>query len=191
MTEVILVDKHDNPIGVMEKMAAHTKPHLHRAFSIFLFNEQGEMLLQQRVFTKYHSGGLWTNACCSHPYPNEETAKAANRRLYEELGIHTTLHKAFDFVYQAHFDNGLFEHEFDHVYLGSYSGELNPNPEEVADYCYKTLEEIKDNLKLYPESYTPWFKIALPYLEEYLVAAKYIDSHVFAHGINKESSILA
>jgi isopentenyl-diphosphate delta-isomerase len=178
MIEVILVDNTDKPIGTMEKMEAHTQPHLHRAFSIFLFNEQGEMLLQQRAYTKYHSGGLWTNACCSHPLPEEETANAANRRLYEELGIQTPLHKAFDFVYQASFDNGLFEHEFDHVYLGTYSGELYLNPEEVADYCYKSLEEIKEDLGKFPEIYTPWFKIALPYLEEYLVA-----NNLFIHPV--------
>jgi isopentenyl-diphosphate Delta-isomerase len=168
MTDVILVNENDEPIGVMEKMEAHRKPHLHRAFSIFLFNKHNEMLLQKRALTKYHSGGLWTNACCSHPFPGETTDLAANRRLTEELGISTSLQKAFHFKYQAEFDNGLFEHEFDHVYVGSFSGALNPNPDEVADYCYKSIGEIKEDLEIVPASYTPWFKIALPYLENYL-----------------------
>jgi isopentenyl-diphosphate delta-isomerase len=168
MTEVVLVNQYDEPVGTMEKMEAHREPHLHRAFSIFLFNHQNEMLLQRRALSKYHSGGLWTNACCSHPYPNEPVEEAADRRLFEELGINTPLEKAFDFIYQAEFDNGLFEHEFDHVFLGEFEGELNPNPAEVADYCYKSMEEIKRDLEISPAAFTPWFKIALPYLEAYL-----------------------
>ncbi len=168
MPEVVLVNQYDEPMGTMEKMEAHRSPHLHRAFSIFLFNHQKEMLLQRRALTKYHSGGLWTNACCSHPYPDEWVEAAANRRLKEELGISTALHKAFDFVYQAEFENGLFEHEFDHVFIGEYNGALHPDPAEVADYCYKSLDEIKSDLEVSPGAYTPWFKIALPFLEEYL-----------------------
>lgn len=169
MTDVILVNENDEPIGVMEKMEAHKQPHLHRAFSIFLFNEHNEMLLQKRALSKYHSGGLWTNACCSHPFPKEATENAAKRRLIEELGISTPLIKAFHFIYQAEFDNGLFEHEFDHVFIGNFSGTLNPNPTEVADYCYKSFQEIKEDLEIMPGAYTPWFKIALPYLEKYLI----------------------
>jgi len=167
-TYVVLVNESDEAIGSMEKMAAHRKPHLHRAFSIFLFNKQGEMLLQRRALCKYHSGGLWTNACCSHPFPDEKTDMAASRRLIEELGIHTPIKKAFHFTYQASFENGLYEYEFDHVFIGSYSGALQPNPAEVSDYCYKPLAEIKEDLNRQPGAYTPWFKIALPYLEEYL-----------------------
>ncbi|HEX8460985.1 MAG TPA: isopentenyl-diphosphate Delta-isomerase, partial [Segetibacter sp.] len=118
MEEVILVTEHDEQIGSMEKMQAHRKGVLHRAFSIFVINDRKEMLLQQRSLSKYHSGGLWTNACCSHPRPGEDTASAAVRRLSEELGFTTSIKKIFDFRYNAAFDNGLIEHEFDHVYVG-------------------------------------------------------------------------
>jgi isopentenyl-diphosphate delta-isomerase len=168
MPDVVLVNNYDEQVGTMEKMEAHRSPHLHRAFSIFLFNRQKEMLLQRRALSKYHSGGLWTNACCSHPYPDERVQDAANRRLHEELGISTPLYKAFDFVYQAEFENGLFEHEFDHVFIGEFNGSLHPDPYEVADYCYKSLDAIKFDLEISPAAYTPWFKIALPFLEEFL-----------------------
>lgn len=168
MPDVVLVNAHDEPIGVMEKMEAHRMPHLHRAFSIFLFNNKGEMLLQQRAQGKYHSPGLWTNACCSHPYPGEAIADAANRRLKEELGIEVPLTKAFSFTYQAEFDNGLFEHEYDHVFVGEFNGVLHPDPQEVGDYGYKSIDAIKADLESKPALYTPWFKIAMPYLESYL-----------------------
>src|ERR1700754_1322335 len=116
--EVILVNENDIPVGTMEKMEAHRKALLHRAFSVFIFNSKGEMLLQQRADKKYHSGGLWTNACCSHPKPGEEIETAASRRLREELGFGTGLRKVFDFIYQSPFDNGLTEFEFDHVFFG-------------------------------------------------------------------------
>ena len=170
MTEVILVDVNDRQTGLMEKMEAHQKAILHRAFSIFIFNSKGEMLLQQRALNKYHSGGLWTNACCSHPLPGETVLEAANRRLQEELGFSTELKKAFDFIYAASFDNGLSEHEFDHVFTGHYNTGLNVNPEEVNDYCYMTMEAINDSLKSHPAKYTEWFKIAFPKLEEYLAS---------------------
>ena len=131
--QVILVNEQDAPIGVMEKMEAHKTGTLHRAFSIFIFNSQGEMLLQQRAKGKYHSGGLWTNACCSHPQPGEQVEKAAERRLMEELGFSTSLEKVFDFLYKAGLDNGLTEHEFDHVFVGEYNGAINFNTEEVAN----------------------------------------------------------
>lgn len=156
-------------VGTMEKMAAHQSPHLHRAFSIFLFDARHRMLLQQRAHGKYHSGGLWTNACCSHPYPGEDIATAAARRLKEELGLETELEKAFHFTYQASFDNGLFEHEFDHVFIGSVNATgIEPDAKEVADYCFKTMDDIKADLQLRPHMYTAWFKIALPHLENYL-----------------------
>jgi len=168
MDEVLLVNIHDEPTGTMEKMEAHRKPNLHRAFSVFLFNNQDKMLLQQRSFSKYHSGGLWTNTCCSHPKPGEETIMAAKRRLTEEMGVEANIDFAFEFIYQAVFDNGLYEYEYDHVYIGTYEGPINPNPAEVAGYCYKSIAEIKVDLLLKPQLYTAWFKIALPKLEDFL-----------------------
>ncbi len=162
MEEVILVTEQDEPIGSMEKMEAHRKGALHRAFSTFIVNDRNEMLLQQRAKTKYHSAGLWTNACCSHPRPNEETEAAAIRRLHEELGFTAPLTKIFDFHYNAAFDNGLTEHEYDHVYLGRYTGKIIPNPNEVQDYCYKKMEDIADSIRSHPHKYTTWFCLAFP-----------------------------
>lgn len=162
--QLILVDEQDNPIGTCEKMEAHRKGLLHRAFSVFIFDSQGRMLLQQRALSKYHSGGLWTNACCSHPFPGEDNLTAATRRLQEELGFTTSLRKAFDFYYRAAFDNGLTEHEFDHVFVGQYEGALEVNPQEVMDYCFLSLEEIENQLETRPDRYTEWFKIAFPRL---------------------------
>ena len=166
--DVILVDENDQPIGSMEKIEVHQKALLHRAFSVFVFNEKREMLLQKRAAGKYHSPGLWTNACCSHPQPGQETIPAATKRLQEEMGFTTHLEKAFDFVYKAPFDNGLTEYEFDHVLMGNYSGTIIPHPEEVADYCFQSLSEIKKLLQTNPDAYTVWFKIAFPKLENYL-----------------------
>lgn len=162
---VILVNEQDEPVGTMEKMEAHRKAILHRAFSIFIFNSKGEMLLQQRAFSKYHSGGLWTNACCSHPFPGETVQNAANRRLLEEMGFETPVKKIFDFVYEASFDNGLTEHEFDHVFAGEYEGVINFNPDEVNDFCYKNIADIKNSLQSHPQKYTAWFRIAFPKIE--------------------------
>ena len=162
--QLILVDEQDNPIGTCEKMEAHRKGLLHRAFSVFIFDAQGRMLLQQRALSKYHSGGLWTNACCSHPFPGEDNLTAATRRLQEELGFTTSLRKAFDFYYRAAFDNGLTEHEFDHVFVGQYEGALEVNPQEVMDYCFLSLEETENQLETRPDRYTEWFKIAFPRL---------------------------
>ena len=166
-TDVILVDGNDNPVGQMEKMEAHYQGVLHRAFSVFLFNKKGMMLLQQRSTKKYHSGGLWTNACCSHPYPGEETEAAAHRRLVEELGIDTPITKIFDFVYKAEMPNGLTEHEFDHVFLGEFEGQLLPNPDEVDDYCYLSMSAIHESVQTRPERYTAWFLLAYPRLEKW------------------------
>lgn len=162
MEQVILVNEHDEPIGVMEKMAAHRQSLLHRAFSVFLFNDKGEMLLQQRALGKYHSGGLWTNACCSHPRPGEDTLSGARRRVKEELGFDVPLHKIFDFTYCASLDNNLTEHEFDHVFVGYYNGAVMPNIAEVHDYCYKSMEDILTSLQTHPHKYTAWFHIAFP-----------------------------
>jgi isopentenyl-diphosphate Delta-isomerase len=161
-TMVILVDEQDNELGVMDKLQAHRQPTLHRAFSVFIFNSNQEMLLQQRAAGKYHSAGLWTNACCSHPLPGETTAAAAQRRLFEEMGFNTPLEKAFDFTYQACFDNGLSEYEYDHVFAGRYDGPVHPNPEEAGNYCYMPVSEIKEWLQRRPGQFTVWFHLAFP-----------------------------
>lgn len=166
--DVILVDEQDNAIGSMGKMEVHEKAVLHRAFSIFIFNHKGEVLLQKRADNKYHSAGLWTNTCCSHPRPGEDTLSAAHKRLEEEMGFTTVLSKAFSFIYKAPFDNGLTEHEYDHVFTGTYNGPVHPNPQEVSDYCYQSMSAIKSNIEMQPGHFTEWFKIALPKLEQYL-----------------------
>ena len=170
MDKLILVDENDVPIGTIEKMEAHQKALLHRAFSVFIFNSKGEMLLQQRALNKYHSGGLWTNACCSHPYEGQEIQAAAEKRLQEEMGFTTELTKVFDFIYKAPFDNGLTEHEYDHVFTGKYDGVVIPDKSEVENYCFMSMEGIKESMQLYPEKYTVWFKIAFPKMESYLAA---------------------
>jgi isopentenyl-diphosphate Delta-isomerase len=166
MEEVILVNEQDEQTGTIEKMEAHRKALLHRAFSIFIFNAKGEMLLQQRAMGKYHSPGLWTNACCSHPRPGEEVEDAAHRRLKEEMGIETSLKKIFDFIYRTDFDNGLTEFEFDHVYTGTYNGQLNADKQEVHDYCFRSMQDIEQDLLQRPEKYSSWFKIAFPLLKK-------------------------
>jgi isopentenyl-diphosphate Delta-isomerase len=163
--EVILVTPQDEAIGVMEKMEAHQKGLLHRAFSVFIFDKKGRMLLQQRAPQKYHGAHLWTNACCSHPYMNERVEDAARRRLMEELGFTTPLQKIFSFVYKAAVENDLIEHEYDHVFAGEYEGEITANREEVCDYAYQSMEVIKSMLIEKPEHFTTWFRIALPRIE--------------------------
>ena len=167
MEQVILVDKDDCEIGVMEKMEAHKQSVLHRAFSVFLFNPQGKMLLQQRALTKYHSAGLWTNTCCSHPRPGETLENAVSRRLIEEMGITTKVFKAFDFIYQAELPDNLNEYEFDHVFIGNYDADVRPNHLEVANFVYQSIEEVEANLESHPEKYTVWFKIAFPKVVEW------------------------
>lgn len=162
MEEVILVNEQDEQSGTIGKLEAHEKALLHRAFSVFIFNNKGQMLLQQRASTKYHSGGLWSNACCSHPRPGEETLAAAKRRLKEELGFETALRKIFHFTYKTSFSNGLTEHEFDHVYTGIYEGDVTPDTLEVSNYTFKSMQEINDNLHSSPQKYTAWFQIAFP-----------------------------
>jgi isopentenyl-diphosphate delta-isomerase len=165
--EVILVNELDEEIGTMEKTEAHRKGVLHRAFSVFIFNSKGQMLLHQRAIDKYHSGGLWTNACCSHPRPGEDTLQAAKRRLMEEMGFSVSLSKIFDFVYETSFENGLTEHEFDHVFAGHYDGPIHINSEEVMDYCFKDIREVSQSLKIEPEKYTTWFRLAYPVIEKW------------------------
>jgi len=158
---IILVDKNDRQTGTMEKMEAHEKAELHRAFSIFVFNSKKEMLIQQRAKGKYHCAGLWTNTCCSHPRPGETTETAAHRRLKEEMGFDTGLKEITSFIYKAPFENGLTEHEFDHVFIGTYDGKVKPNKEEVCNWKFIELKNLLEDVKSHPENYTPWFKIIL------------------------------
>ena len=160
-TEVILVNDADEAIGTMEKIEAHKKALLHRAFSVFIFNSKGEMLLHQRSFGKYHSAGLWTNACCSHPLPGEEIRSAAERRLKEEMGFITGLEEIFSFIYKVELGD-LTEHEFDHVFAGIYDGNICHNTEEVLQHQYLSIEKIEKWLANQPEDFTVWFKLAFP-----------------------------
>src|SRR5579872_1506404 len=160
--EVVLVDAQDHPLGVEEKLAAHLAGKLHRAVSVLLFNAKGELLMQQRALSKYHSGGLWTNTCCGHPRPGETPLEAAERRLFEEMGIHCSLKKSFDFIYQTNLDHGLKEYEFDHVFIGKFEGEPQPDPQEASDWKWMALSEIKKDIQNNPHLYTVWFKILLP-----------------------------
>lgn len=161
MEEVILVDTEDREIGLMEKMQAHREAKLHRAFSVFLWNDKNEVLLQQRALDKYHCGGMWTNACCSHPRAGETLQDAVKRRLEEEMGIACDTKWAYSFIYKADVGGGLFEHEFDHVFLGRFSGIPQPDENEVSDWGYVTIEALKQDVEAHPAKYTPWFKIIL------------------------------
>ena len=156
---VVLVNPQDQEMGLMEKMEAHRTGALHRAFSFFIFNSKGEWLLQQRAHGKYHSGGLWTNACCSHPRKGETAAMAATRRLQEEMGLYCQAKPLFHFIYRSEFSNSLIEHELDHVCVG-YSDQLpNINDDEVASYRYISTDALEFELKAYPEHFTVWFRI--------------------------------
>ncbi|HLP13968.1 MAG TPA: isopentenyl-diphosphate Delta-isomerase [Flavobacteriales bacterium] len=158
---VILVDANDVQTGVAEKMEAHQKALLHRAFSVFIFNLKGEMLIHQRAMEKYHSGGKWTNACCGHPRPNETTAEAASRRLKEEMGFTCMLDEKFSFTYKAELDHQLSEHEIDHVFFGQFEGDPLPDSNEVMSYKWVSIATLKQDVELNPGSYTTWFKICL------------------------------
>jgi isopentenyl-diphosphate Delta-isomerase len=161
MTEkVILVDTDDMPVGVREKGEAHLDGVLHRAFSVFVFDDDGRMLLQRRARSKYHSGGLWSNTCCSHPRPGETTVAAARRRLVEEMGFHCPLETAFSFIYRADVGGGLIEHEFDHVLLGRFNGEPVPNTGEVEAWRWTSLDDLATEMHERPAYFTYWFRIA-------------------------------
>lgn len=167
---VILVDQNDNQVGVMEKMQAHLEAVLHRAFSVFIFNSNGELMLQQRAVTKYHSPGLWSNTCCSHPRPGEKTNEAAHRRMREEMGFDCDFTEAFSFVYKAPFTNELTEHEYDHVFIGI-SDELPVlNTDEAEAYRIVTLDNIHKEMNKDPEKFTVWFRIAFNRVEDYFNA---------------------
>ena len=157
--QVILVNEKDEQIGLMPKMEAHEKALLHRAFSVFVFNDRNELMIQQRAKGKYHSPGLWTNTCCSHQREGETNIEAGKRRLQEEMGFTTDLKDTISFIYKAPFDNGLTEHEFDHILVGNYDGEPDLNPEEAEAYKWVSLEELKKDMEQNPGEYTEWFKI--------------------------------
>lgn len=168
MEKVILVDEADNVIGSMDKMEAHRKGVLHRAFSILIFNSKGELLLQKRSTKKYHSGGLWTNACCSHPAPGEPIVEATRKRLKHEMGIDLQPEFAYKFLYEHKLDKGLIEHELDHVFFGKYDGKPDINKDEVEDWKFVSVEDLRREVKGQPDDYTVWFKLMLdhPMLKE-------------------------
>lgn len=158
---VVLVDKNDVILGEMGKLEAHVEGVLHRAFSIFVFDDQGQVLIHQRAFGKYHSPGLWTNTCCSHPRPNESWEAACERKLMQEMGFVTEVKEIGNFIYRAEFDNGLTEHELDHVFVGRYVGEVLPNPEEVENFAWLSIDALNKWIEESPDDFTVWFKIIL------------------------------
>lgn len=164
---VILVDNQDKETGTMEKMQAHVEAMLHRAFSVFIFNSSGELMLQQRSLSKYHSPGLWTNTCCSHPRPGERTLDAAHRRMVEEMGFDCDFTEAFSFIYKAPFSNELTEHEYDHVFIGISDKLPKINEDEVAAFRMAKIEDIREDMNRDPEKYTIWFRIAFDRVEDY------------------------
>lgn len=161
-SKVVLVDDNDESIGEADKLIAHQKGLLHRAFSVFLFNSEGKMLLQQRAEGKYHGAGLWTNACCSHPQDGEDIKESATRRLLYEMGITCDISKVFAFTYHTEVENGLIEHEYDHVFLGISDKQPQPNPLEVKDYKWITTTELLNEIETSPKKYTYWFRMAMP-----------------------------
>jgi len=165
--QIILVNNNDEPIGTMGKMEVHQKGLLHRAFSVFVFDKTGRFLLQQRAFSKYHSSGLWTNTCCSHPKPGENLLEAAKSRLKEEMGFETELKEILSFIYKAEVENGLIEHEYDHVFAGFYDHAPQPNPQEAQGWCYSTIKDLKEKLARNPLQFTSWFRIVFPKIEEW------------------------
>lgn len=169
---VILVNEKDEQIGLMPKLEAHEKALLHRAFSVFVLNDANEIMLQQRAADKYHSPLLWTNTCCSHQRDNETNLQAGKRRLFEEMGFETELTELFSFIYKAPFDNGLTEHEFDHVLVGNYNQEPIINSLEVASWKWMGIEDIKNDINNKPEIYTEWFKIIFNKFYHYIEAQK-------------------
>lgn len=167
--KVILVNQNDQEIGCADKMEAHIKGMLHRAFSVFLFNSKKEMLIHQRAAGKYHGGGLWTNACCSHPQPGEDLKYSAIERLHFEMGLQCELQKAFSFIYHSPVENGLIEHEYDHVYIGFTDDTPLPHPDEVQNYRWISTADLKKEIELQPEKFTFWFKKAVQMIKMEIV----------------------
>jgi len=168
MEQIILVDENDQSLGLMEKIEAHQKGILHRAFSVFIFNDKNELMIQQRALTKYHSPGLWTNTCCSHPREGEKTIDAAHRRMVEEMGFDCEITEAFSFTYKADVGQGLIEHELDHVFIGHSDKKPIINPEEVNDWKYLHMKIIRTEIEKSPVKYTVWFRIAFEEVEKYI-----------------------
>jgi isopentenyl-diphosphate Delta-isomerase len=160
--EVILVDEHDHELGTMEKLAAHRQGKLHRAISVYVFNSRDELLLQRRAASKYHCGGLWTNTCCGHPLPGEQTVDAAQRRLLEEMGLECRLTKAFEFSYRALLPGGLVEHEYGHIFFGHSDSTPIPAPDEADAFMYRSIDEIQCGFAELPQAWTPWFRLVFP-----------------------------
>ena len=165
---VVLVDQDDQKLGLMEKQQAHVAGLLHRAFSVFVFNSKGELMIQQRAASKYHSPTLWTNTCCSHPRDNETYEEAAHRRLQEEMGFDCELEYKFNFIYKAHLENNLIEHELDHVFIGTFDEDPKLNPEEVMAYRWVELDDLKKDMEKNPQNYTAWFKIIFEHYVSYI-----------------------
>ena len=159
--ELILVNENDEPVGVEEKITAHLNGVLHRAFSLFIFNSSGQLLLQKRTSTKYHSQGLWSNTCCGHPRPGESIEQASRRRLQEEMGFDCVVHKVFEFVYRVQLDDDFSEHEYDHVLVGKFDGPPTPNNDEVDDWKWTDLATLQHDIQAHPDSYTYWFRLSL------------------------------
>ncbi len=174
---VVLVDENDKELGVMPKLEAHIYGMLHRAFSVFIFDDKGRMLLQRRNLDKYHSGGLWTNSCCSHPRPSEDIKDAALRRLQEEMGMACEIEEVFSFVYKAKFDNGLTEYEFDHVFIGHSNALPHINKEEVEEFKYVTSEELLHDMLGHPKKYTEWFKLCIRDYQDKIFVKKTRNGH--------------
>lgn len=170
MSDVILVDENDCEIGLMDKLEAHQQGKLHRAFSIFIFNDKNQLLLQKRALNKYHSASLWTNTCCSHPENGESIEDAASRRLQEEMGFTTPLKFFKSFVYKAELANGLFEHEFDHVFIGFYNANPIPNADEVSRWRYEDLKDLEKDLAANPSHYTVWLKIIFGEVKDFVLS---------------------
>lgn len=167
--KIICVDENDREIGFASKTEVHQKGLLHRAFSVFIFNSSGKMLIHRRALEKYHGGGLWSNACCSHPIPGQLLGEAVMRRLSFEMGMTCNVEKAFEFTYRAEMANGLIEHEYDHVYVGISDAVPDPEPLEVAEYAYEDVKTLKDEIMQFPEKFTPWFRLLFDRVVEHCV----------------------
>ncbi|MBU2019197.1 MAG: isopentenyl-diphosphate Delta-isomerase [Bacteroidetes bacterium] len=176
LENVVLVNEFDEPIGLMEKLEAHEKGLLHRAFSVLVFNENHEMLIQKRADSKYHSAGLWSNACCSHPRENESITEAAKRRMVEEIGLETDCHPVFHFIYKAELENNLTEYEFDHVLIAHSEIKGIINPDEVSEMKFVQIDYLRMDMILHPEKYTEWFKIIM--LKHYYKLTEFLDLNI-------------